>query len=367
MVCGRASDRAMTEPEAMARAIELAWRGWGRVQPNPLVGAVVLAGGEPVGEGWHAEFGERHAESAALAAAGERARGATMVCTLEPCDHQGKQPPCTEALLAAGVRRVVAALADPHPLAAGGAARLRAAGVDVEVGMLAEAAAAQNAGFLLQQRDGSRPYIALKLATTFDGRIADANGHARWLSAEPAREYVHWLRAGFDALAVGGVTARADDPSLTVRGPLRPRVAPRRVVFAADGDVPPSLRLVRTARETPTVVIVSPAAPAARLAPLEAAGVDVLRASHLAEALAALRRVGVGSLLVEGGGRLSGAMLAEGFVDRYYWVQAPLWLGAGAVSALAGLPTMPLGEARRWRVTDRRALGDDTLLVLDRP
>jgi diaminohydroxyphosphoribosylaminopyrimidine deaminase/5-amino-6-(5-phosphoribosylamino)uracil reductase len=351
----------------MARAVELAWRGWGRVQPNPLVGAVVIANEQIAGEGWHAEYGGRHAEAVALAEAGERARGATVVCTLEPCDHQGKQPPCTEALLRAGVRRVVAAVADPHPVAAGGAARLRAAGVDVELGLLAEEAAAQNAIFLHTHRTSARPYVALKLATTIDGRIADANGHSRWLSAQPARDFVQWLRAGFDAVAVGGVTARADDPSLTVRGPLMPRVAPRRVVFAADGDVPPSLRMVRTARDTPTTVVASALAKPERLAPLEAAGVDLVRAAGMDDALRTLRERGVTSLLVEGGGRLAGALLAEGVVDRYYWVQTPIWLGARAVPAVAGLPTTPLDEVTRWRVTDRRALGDDTLLMLDRP
>jgi diaminohydroxyphosphoribosylaminopyrimidine deaminase/5-amino-6-(5-phosphoribosylamino)uracil reductase len=357
----------VTEREAMARALALAWGGWGRVQPNPLVGAVVLADGQVVGEGWHAEFGDRHAEPLALAAAGARARGAPMVCTLEPCAHQGKQPPCTDALIAAGVRRVVAALADPNPVAAGGAARLRAAGIEVELGLLAAEAEAQNAGFLHRQRDPSRPFVALKLATTIDARIADANGHSRWLSADPAREYVQWLRAGFDAIGVGGVTARVDDPSLTVRGALQPRVPPRRVVFAADGDVPESLRLVRSARETPTMAVVSPAAPAERVTPLESAGVAVVRATTLAEALGALRAAGISSLLVEGGGRLAGALLSTGLVDRYYWIQTPLWLGSGAVPAVAGLPTIPLEQARRWRVTDRRALGDDTLLVLDRP
>ena len=363
----RPSESAVTERNAMIRALELAWRGWGRVQPNPLVGAVVLAGTEPVGEGWHAEFGERHAEAMALAAARDRARGATLICTLEPCAHQGRQPPCTDAIIRAGVRRVVAATPDPNPVAAGGAARLRAAGVEVELGLLAAEAEAQNAGFLHRQRDPSRPYVALKLATTVDGRIADANGHSRWLSAEPAREFVQWLRAGFDAVGVGGVTARADDPSLTVRGPLQPRVPPRRVVFAADGDVPPTLRLVRGARETPTLAVVSPAAPVALVAPLESAGVTVVRAGDLVEALGALRAAGIASLLVEGGGRLAGALLSAGLVDRYYWIQTPLWLGMASVPAVAGLSPTRLEDARRWRVTERRALGDDTLLVLDRP
>ncbi len=168
----------------MARALDLAWRGWGRVQPNPLVGAVVLAGEEPVGEGWHPEYGERHAEALALAAAGERARGATLVVTLEPCAHQGKQPPCTEMILRSGVRRVVLAIPDPNPIAAGGGERLRAAGIDVEVGPLGDAARAQNAMFLHSVYKPDRPFIALKLATTLDGRIADGFGRSRWISAE---------------------------------------------------------------------------------------------------------------------------------------------------------------------------------------
>ena len=357
----------MTEREAMAHAIELAWRGWGRVQPNPLVGAVVLAAGENVGEGWHAEYGGPHAEPLALAAAGSRARGATLVCTLEPCAHHGKQPPCTQAIHAAGIRRVVAAMPDPHTVAAGGADWLRAQGVDVELGLMAAEAAAQNAAFLHQVRDASRPFVALKLATTIDGRIADANGLARWLSEQPARDWVQWLRAGFEAVAVGGVTAREDDPSLTVRGPLQPRTPPARVVFAADGDVPASLKLVRTAGQTRTIVVTQPSAPSSRLKPLEGAGITIVRAARLLDALGQLRRHGIGSLLVEGGGRLAGALLAEDLVDRYYWVQSPLWLGAAAVPAVAGLPTVALGDARRWRVAERRALGDDTLLVLDRP
>ena len=166
----------------MSRALDLAWKGWGRVQPNPLVGAVLLKDGNVVAEGWHAEFGGLHAEAVALEAAGGTARGATAVVTLEPCSHQGKQPPCADALIAAGVRRVVAAMADPNPVAAGGAARLRAAGVEVEIGVLERAAAAQNAVFLHNLREPARPFVALKLATTIDGRIADAKGNSRWVS-----------------------------------------------------------------------------------------------------------------------------------------------------------------------------------------
>jgi diaminohydroxyphosphoribosylaminopyrimidine deaminase / 5-amino-6-(5-phosphoribosylamino)uracil reductase len=357
----------MNEREAMARALDLAWKGWGRVQPNPLVGAVVLQGGEAVGEGWHPEFGELHAEAVALASAGERARGGTMVVTLEPCSHQGKQPPCTEAIIHSGIRRVVAALRDPNPLAAGGTERLRHAGIEVELGPLRDAAAAQNAIFLHSLAPTTHPYVALKLATTLDGRIADSFGRSRWISGAESRAYVQWLRAGFDAIAVGGRTARLDDPSLTVRGSIQPRVPPRRVIFDRTADLGPQLALIRTAAEVPTVAVVSSGADAARIRRLESAGVSVLRADALDEALRALHALGIRSLLVEGGGQLAGALLAAGLVNRYYWLQSPLWLGEEGVPALAGLPTRDLDQAQRWRVVERRVLGEDTLLVMDPP
>jgi diaminohydroxyphosphoribosylaminopyrimidine deaminase/5-amino-6-(5-phosphoribosylamino)uracil reductase len=355
----------MDEREAMTHALSLAWRGWGRVHPNPLVGAVVLADGLSVGEGWHAEFGDRHAEPVALERAAERARGATLVVTLEPCDHHGKQPPCTEAILEAGVRRVVAGLADPTPVATGGAARLAGLGLEVELGVAREAVAAQNAMFLHGFRNQSRPFVALKLATSLDGRIADSSGHSRWISGEPARDYVHWLRAGFAAIAVGGRTARLDDPRLTVRGPVAPRVAPRRVIFDAGAYIHSRLTLVRTAGAAGTTVDTASDAPSDRVERLLSAGVSVIRAGTLEEGLRMLRAEGIGSLLVEGGGRLAGALLGLGLVDRYYWVQSPLWLGDRGVPATAGLPSDPIARAGRWAVVERRALGEDTLLVVD--
>jgi diaminohydroxyphosphoribosylaminopyrimidine deaminase / 5-amino-6-(5-phosphoribosylamino)uracil reductase len=349
----------------MTHALELAWRGWGRVQPNPLVGAVVLQKGELVGEGWHAEFGERHAEAVAIAQAGGRARGATMVVTLEPCSHEGKQPACAAAIIHSGIRRVVAALADPNPIAAGGGAQLQSAGIEYELANSSDAAA-QNAIFLHRFRDPSRPYVALKLATTINGRIADRFGRSRWISGEQARDYVQWLRAGFDAIAVGGRTARFDDPSLTVRGPVRPRIPPRRVIFDRAADLSPQLTLVRTARETPTTAVVAPGTEPAKLKRLESAGVTIIPEERLTDALVSLRQVGVESLLVEGGGQLAGALLAAGLVDRYYWLQSPVWLGDDAVPAIAGLPPRELDQIQRWRVAERRTLGEDTLLVLDR-
>jgi riboflavin synthase, alpha subunit/riboflavin biosynthesis protein RibD len=238
----------------MGRALELAWNGWGRVAPNPLVGAVVLQGDELVGEGFHAEFGERHAEVAALEAAGSRAAGSTVLVTLEPCNHQGKQPPCTGALIKAGVREVVAAVADPNPEAGGGAAALISQGIKVEIGLRAEEASRQNAAFLHQFTGTERPFVALKLATTLDGKIADHAGRSRWISGAKAREFVHWLRAGYDAIGVGGYTARTDDASLTARGSVEPRIPPKRGWYSTGvGDLPASLTLVKTAREIPTL------------------------------------------------------------------------------------------------------------------
>jgi diaminohydroxyphosphoribosylaminopyrimidine deaminase/5-amino-6-(5-phosphoribosylamino)uracil reductase len=357
----------LTDAGTMQRAIELGWRGWGRVHPNPLVGAVVLdSAGAVVGEGWHAEYGGRHAERAALEAAGPRAWGGTLVVSLEPCNHQGKQPPCTEAILAAGIARVAYALDDPNPEAAGGAMTLRAAGLAVDAGCLRDAAAAQNAPFLGRWRWPERPWVALKLATSLDGRLADRFGRSRWISGEPARDFVHWLRAGVDAIGVGGATARLDDPSLTVRGEVIPRTEPLRVVFDRTGNLPTTLELLRTARERPTCVVAGPLLSGERTAALEQAGARLIRAAGLHEGMAALRRMGVASMVVEGGGQLAGALLEEGLVDRFYWIQSPLWLGEGGVPAVAGLPGVELATAERWTVVERRALGADTLLVADR-
>lgn len=350
----------------MARALALALRGWGRVRPNPLVGAVILRDGVRLAEGWHAEYGQAHAERMALEAVGERARGATLVCTLEPCAHQGKQPPCVDAILAAGIRRVVVGLADPNPVAAGGGRRLREAGLEVEFGEYAELIADQNAPFVHGVRDASRPWVALKLARSLDGRLADASGRSKWLSGPEARAWVQHLRAGFDAIAVGGETARRDDPALTVRGELVPRVPPVRVVITTSADVPLDGQLVRTARETPVIVTARPDAPPERIRALEAAGVQVLLAHDLRAALGALRAAGAGALLVEGGGRLAGALAAADVLDRQYLVQSPVLLGDGGTPAFAGVPDAAIGTAVRWRVLERRNLGDDTLLVVGR-
>jgi diaminohydroxyphosphoribosylaminopyrimidine deaminase/5-amino-6-(5-phosphoribosylamino)uracil reductase len=330
-----------------------------------MVGAVILRDGEVVGQGWHAAFGERHAEVAALSSAGPDAQGATMVVTLEPCRHQGRTPPCTKAILAAGMDRIVYAASDPNPDAGGGAAELSAAGLQVQqMGPDAEVRR-QNAAFFHGWKGTGRPYVALKLATSVDGRIADYTGRARWLSGEPAREWVHWLRAGFDAVGLGGRTARADDPALTVRGPLSPRVAPHRIVFDRNGDITGARKLLGTARDIP-VTIVSEREPAVHLrADYDQAGVGVVAAHDLRSGLEALGGLGLRSILIEGGGRLAARLVADGLVDRFYWIQCPLFLGDSGVPAFSGLASELLEQVDRWTVADRRALGEDTLLVLD--
>jgi diaminohydroxyphosphoribosylaminopyrimidine deaminase/5-amino-6-(5-phosphoribosylamino)uracil reductase len=354
----------MNDHEAMDRALALASRGWGRVSPNPLVGAVLLRDGQVIAEGHHAEFGAPHAEAAALAACSDP-RGATCVVNLEPCAHHGKTPPCADALIAAGVRRVVMALADPHPEAGGGRKVLERAGVRVETGVRREAAAALNAAFLWGQVRPGRPFVALKMATSLDGFIADAQGRSRWISGPEAQDFVHWLRAGFDAIGVGRRTADTDDPQLTVRGPLTPRVPPRRVVFARSGRVREDLTLVRTASEVPTIVVTTPEYRHTTQDRLRDTGVQVIEGNSVTDALATLRGMGIGSILVEGGSTIAAQLLAHELVDRLYWVQAPLWLGSG-MPAFGPRDAVDLNGATPWVVTERRSLGRDSLLVVDR-
>ena len=357
----------MDDAELMRRAIALAWGGWGRVGKNPLVGAVVVKDGVVVGEGFHAEFGGRHGEVAALEAAGPKARGADLVVSLEPCVHYGKTPPCADAIVAAGIRRVVFGAHDVDPKARGGAGALQRAGVSVAAGVLEEDVQAQNALFFHRFAGTRRPFVALKLAVSLDARIADRTGRSQWVSGPVAREYAHWLRAGFDAIAVGAGTATADDPSLTVRGPVKPSRPPLRVVLDRRGEVSHASRVVTTAREVPTLVVLGTDAPAAARAALEAAGVVVAVADDLAPALDELGRRGIESVLVEGGGVLSGRLLKEELVDRIYLIAAPILLGGDGVPAFAGYPGLGVAAVRRWHTVDRRTLGNDSLLVMDRP
>jgi diaminohydroxyphosphoribosylaminopyrimidine deaminase/5-amino-6-(5-phosphoribosylamino)uracil reductase len=351
------------ERAAMRRALDLALRGWGRVAPNPLVGAVLLRDGAVIAEGWHAEFGGPHAETAALAACDDP-RGATLVVSLEPCTHHGKTRPCVDAVIEAGVRRVVVAVRDPDPVARGGVERLLAAGLSVEVGLLGSDAAALNAPFLCSTLRSDRPFVAVKLARSLDGFIADADGRSQWISGAAARDWVQWLRAGYDALGVGRRTAVRDDPQLTVRGEIEPRVPPARVVFAGRGEVRGSLRCLAPDVPGRALVVTHPDVAALRRAALPS-HVQLVPVADLGAALTVLRREGLRSLLVEGGGRFTTALLDAGLVDRVYDVTAPVWLGQGT-PAFGSRRAIPLGAAPRWETVERRTLGPDSLLVTDR-
>ena len=350
----------------MRRALALAERGWGQTAPNPMVGAVVVRDGVVVGEGWHAAFGGPHAEVGALAAAGELARDATLYVTLEPCNHHGKTPPCTEAILAAGIARVVAAVRDPHATAGGGAERLAAAGVIVEMGVEERAARELNAAFF-HWHASPRAFVQLKLAMSLDGALADRTRNPGWLTGEVARREVHRLRSDSDAIGIGIGTARIDDPLLTVRvADVVPRRQPARVIFDTSARLPLASRLVKTAAEVRTIVVCWAPDPA-HAAALEHAGVELLHAATLTDALLALRTFGIRSLLVEGGAALATSLLTASLVDRLIIFRAPVVLGPDALHAFSGLPSVRLAEATRWRIVRSARFGDDEMTVYAPP
>jgi diaminohydroxyphosphoribosylaminopyrimidine deaminase/5-amino-6-(5-phosphoribosylamino)uracil reductase len=333
----------------MDRALRLAARGRGAVEPNPMVGAVVVQQGRLVGEGWHERFGGPHAEVHALNQAGDAARGATLYVTLEPCCHFGKTPPCTRAILAAGIARVVVALGDPFPrVAGGGLEELRRAGLTVEVGLAEQPARELNAPYLTLLGKG-RPWILAKWAMTLDGRIATATGDSKWISNERSRAEVHRRRGQVDAILVGSGTALADDPALTARPP-GPRIATR-LVLDRRGRLPASAQVVRTARQVPTLLVSSRPNPQW----LEA-GCEVLD-TDLPGLLAELGRRRFTNLLVEGGAGVLGALIDGNWVDEVEVFVAPRILGGAESLAPVG------GIGQAWM---RNALAfEPRITVLD--
>ena len=348
------------DAEYMRRALALAQLGWGQTAPNPMVGAVVVRDGVVVGEGYHARFGEPHAEAVALKAAGDRARGSTMYVTLEPCNHFGKTPPCTEAILQAPVQRVVIAAADPTALAGGGARHLADYGVQVDFGVEEPAALELNAPFFFAAANPGRPWVTLKLALSSDGKMNDPSGERRWISNELSRKEVQRLRANVDAIAVGLGTVRVDDPQLTARGSIRPRVPPMRVIFDRNAETPLDATVVRTAKETPTVIFAHHP-PVTRLAALHNAGVDVFEAEDFSAALEALRGFDVQHLMVEGGARVAQEFLRQVLVDRLVIFQSPVTLGASALSPFDGLSESLQKELQSARVVRRAEFGEDMM------
>ncbi|WP_030674755.1 bifunctional diaminohydroxyphosphoribosylaminopyrimidine deaminase/5-amino-6-(5-phosphoribosylamino)uracil reductase RibD [Streptomyces sp. NRRL B-1347] len=344
------------EAAAMRHALALAVRGLGFTSPNPVVGCVVIdAAGRTVGEGYHQRAGGPHAEVHALRAAGDLARGATAVVTLEPCNHTGRTGPCAQALVDAGIARVVYAVGDPNPQATGGATTLRAAGVDVEAGLLEAEGEAANAAWLTSVRRG-RPHVTWKYAATLDGRTAAADGSSRWITSAESRADVHRLRAECDAVVVGSGTQRADDPHLAVRGVEGAR-QPLRVVVDTHGTaVRPGARVLDDAAPT-LIAVAADAAPVPSGAdtvrlPRAAGGLDI------AALLAALHARGVRSVLLEGGATLAGAFVAAGAVDRVVGYLAPALLGAGpAVLSGGGITTVT--EALRLDMTEAVRVGPD--------
>jgi diaminohydroxyphosphoribosylaminopyrimidine deaminase/5-amino-6-(5-phosphoribosylamino)uracil reductase len=357
------------EENRMHRALELAAQGQGLVEPNPMVGCVLWRGGSMVGEGWHERFGGSHAEIEALQAAGSRASGATMYVTLEPCCHQGKTPPCSEAIIQAGVGRVIVAMADPFPaVSGGGLARLKEAGIDVEVGLLEAQAKSLNAPYLKRVEHG-RPWIIAKWAMTLDGKIATPSGDSRWISAEASRSIVHQLRGRVDGIMVGSNTARLDDPLLTAR-PAGRRIATR-IVVDGRATLPIDRQLIRTLDEAPLLVAVGSHAMPDDVARLADAGCDVYRcdgANHeerLRSLLAELGQRGMTNVLVEGGGRLLANLHRIRGVDEVHAFIAPKILGNTAAAPMNG---SEIGEVSHHlsRMADIDQLKDVTIRRLGR-
>ncbi len=353
----------------MKMALRLAAKSAGWVSPNPMVGAVVVREGQVVGRGWHRRYGGPHAEVEALRNAGDLSRGATLYVTLEPCNHHGKTPPCSEAVLAAGVKRVVAATPDPNPrVSGGGAAFLRERGVQVEFGLLGEEVRRLNEAWLKWVGTGL-PFVMAKAACSLDGRIATRTGESQWLTGEVARGFGHRLRHEGDAILVGLGTVRADDPQLTTRLPRKRGKDPIRVVLDSKLRIPLKAKLLHLSSPSPTWIACTNAAPAKKIQALEALGREVLVLPEengrvaLKPLLEELGRRRVQSLLVEGGAEVLGSFLDQRLVDKFYFFYAPKILGGkDAYPAVAGQGIARLAEAHQARDLSVRRIGPDLLV-----
>ena len=367
----RASEEA--DHRFMQLAVTLGRRGLGRTWPNPAVGAVVVKDGVIIGRGWTQPGGRPHAEPVALNRADGEARGATLYVTLEPCSHFGKSPPCADAIIAAGIARVVAAVGDPNPEVAGqGYARLRAAGIAVDTGLLAAEAARDHAGHFRRIRD-RRPHVISKLAVSADDKIALAGRKPLAITGEAARTRVHLLRAQCDAILVGIGTVLADDPLLTCRLPGMEGRSPVRVVLDASLRLPGDSRLLHSARKTPLWVIASKLAEAQAAARLGAAGAQVIRIPpkkgpglDLPAVLHALADKGITRLLVEGGSRVASSFVAADLVDEVWLLRGSNTVGPDGIAALDALPLTSITQSPIFRVRASEALEKDELTIFER-
>jgi diaminohydroxyphosphoribosylaminopyrimidine deaminase/5-amino-6-(5-phosphoribosylamino)uracil reductase len=353
------------DAEHMREAVRLGRKGLGRTGPNPAVGAVVVADGVVVGRGYHRRAGAPHGEVEALRAAGPRARGGTLYVTLEPCNHHGRTPPCTDAVLAAGIRRVVFGVRDPNPhVRGGGAARLRRSGVIVDAGIEAAACSELHAGFLTVARRG-RPLVVLKLAATLDGRIATRSGASRWITGPAARRYVHRLRDQYDAVMVGAGTVIADDPQLTAR--IRGGRDPLRVVIDGRLRVPLTARVL-TKQAAPGTLLVTAMQSSPKLDVFRRRGASVWAVAgrggvlSLRRVLRRLATTGISSVMIEGGAGLAAAALRERVVDRLLLFTAPALIGGDGRAMLDALGVRTPQGAVRLRLRDVRRIGGDLLI-----
>jgi diaminohydroxyphosphoribosylaminopyrimidine deaminase/5-amino-6-(5-phosphoribosylamino)uracil reductase len=351
----------------MRAACGLARRALGNAWPNPAVGCVLVNEGRVVGRGWTQPGGRPHAETEALFRAGPRARGATAYVSLEPCCHRGQTPPCAEALIGAGVRRVVAAIEDPDPRVLGGGIRtLRKAGIAVETGLCADTAAEVNAGFFSRVR-WSRPLVTVKLATTLDGRIAMPGGESRWITGAAARARAHLLRAQHDAVMVGIGTVLADDPQLTCRLSGLAARSPVRIVVDRQLRLPPTARLLAEADAAPIWLLAAATADPIRRRVLVERGARVIEIAEagdgidLAAALASLGARGITRLLVEGGSRLLAGLLEARLIDRLAWFHAPVLIGGDGIAAIGALGIAALADAPGFERASTEMVGPDLL------
>lgn len=358
----------MVDKHFMIKAIELAEKGRGRTSPNPLVGAILVQDGTVVGEGYHEKAGGPHAEINALKSAGDRAREATLYVTLEPCPIYGRTPPCTEAIIAAGISRVVVGLIDPNPEVSGrGLEGLKKAGIRVENNVFSQRIRRQNEAYIKFISTG-RPFVLLKVAMSLDGKIATKAGDSRWITGEESREVVHKLRDEYDAIMVGIGTILRDNPRLDVRLEGRKNKNPLRVIVDSSGRIPLKAQVVETASETPTLVAATPRITLKKVDDLKKKGVEVLILEeskgrvNLAELLNDLGRRQIASVLLEGGATLATSVVEDGLVDKFIFFIASKLIGGDAPSFLVGEGIETIQEAKELEITNVKQIGKDVMI-----